>query len=348
MSRHYESFVQAFPAVRGEQVESVTRVIGGRDTVRILANADTPDLQEWVAKGPFLLVSPRTAVDFGSQVINLPPVSRKITLVNRGAEDVVVTEMKTTTDTFDFNRNAGGIPLTIRPKQSWNYTWKFFPRAPAGLERAFLQIKSNDAVSTITLELRGRSTEADASTGAEGSSGQGLTLTALGDPDQDSEGSKVGFRIDRGPDHDLPRQLRIKGKDKHVDFAGLAEGSPLARINLRTADGTTLGLTARIESRLSHARWGLTVFPDDPDFAHIPVARGVIGDSGEGFDLELAGSEWLLDHARSRSFHQRTSADFVFQVPVRRPSSGELNFKLFTLPLDPGDGSRSETIVSPR
>ncbi len=158
----------------------------------------------------------------------------------------------------------------------------------------------------------------------------------------------MAFRIHRNPDYSLPRQLRIRGENQYVELAGLSRGSRLARISLHTADGRTLGLTAQIESRLGDNRCSLAIFPDDPNFSHVPVARGEIKNAVGGFVLDVVGTEWLLDLARNQSLHQRTSAEFVFQVPVRRPSSGELNFVLSTWPLDPADGSWSEAIVSPR
>ena len=94
----YDAFVDAFPSIRAEQVENVTRIIGGQATVRILANADSPDLQAFTAQGPFLLVSPSATADFGSGVIGLPPKSLSIKLLNRGNEDVVMTEIQATSN----------------------------------------------------------------------------------------------------------------------------------------------------------------------------------------------------------------------------------------------------------
>ncbi len=156
LTRHFDTFVQAFPAMRGEQQAEVTRVIGGKAKVRILANADSPDLQKSVGQGPALLASPAVTLDFGSQLIGFLPVARTITLANRGDEDLVISEMQTTfNDTFDFSHKAGGIPLIIPPKRSRTHRWRFFPQSPPGPKTAFLNIKSNDAARTISILLRG-------------------------------------------------------------------------------------------------------------------------------------------------------------------------------------------------
>ncbi len=163
LSRHFETFIQAFPAMRGAQQAKVTRLIGGKATVRILANADSPDLQKSVTEGPSLLVLPAVTLDFGSQLIGLPPLARTITLINRGDEEVVISEMQTTSnDTFDFSHKVGGIPLTIPPKRSSTYRWKFFPRSPPGPKTAFLNIKGNGAANTFSIRLQGESSAAEA------------------------------------------------------------------------------------------------------------------------------------------------------------------------------------------
>ena len=61
--RYFDTFVQVFPAVTGEQPGEVTKVMGGKAKVRILANADSAELQTWVAQGPSLLVSPSSLSD---------------------------------------------------------------------------------------------------------------------------------------------------------------------------------------------------------------------------------------------------------------------------------------------